>query len=231
MIYITGDVHGEIDICKFSSKEFPEGKELTSNDFIIITGDFGLIWDVNYSKESESYWIKWLSEKPWTTLFIDGNHENFDRLNTLPIEEKFGGKVGKINDKIYHLKRGEIYTIENKTFFCFGGAQSIDKNHRIEFLSWWKEEIPNTAEIQNGLNNLAKVNNKVDYIITHTCPEKILAKNIFHLNAEKIDDQTGKILNTFYSIINFKHWYFGHFHTDIKLSDKFTVLYYDKIKI
>ena len=54
--------------------------------------------------------MKWLSEKPWTTLFVDGNHENFDRLKNYPITEEWGGKVQKIYDKVYHLMRGEIYT-------------------------------------------------------------------------------------------------------------------------
>jgi hypothetical protein len=73
-----------------------------------------------------------LNERPWTTLVVDGNHDNHDRLNQLPVEEKFGGKVGVIADSIYHLKRGEIYQIQDKKILSFGGAESIDKLSRIE---------------------------------------------------------------------------------------------------
>ena len=79
MIFITGDIHGNIDINKLNSKKFAEQKNLTKSDFVIIAGDFGLVWDE--SKECQ-YWIKWLSEKNFTTLFIDGNHENFNLLNS-----------------------------------------------------------------------------------------------------------------------------------------------------
>lgn len=76
MIYVTGDIHGEVDISKLNTQNFSQAKE---GDYLIICGDFGLIWDIKPSK-NEEYWLKWLSKKPWTTLFVDGNHENFDRL-------------------------------------------------------------------------------------------------------------------------------------------------------
>ena len=44
MIFITGDTHGEIDIAKLNSKNFPQGNDLTKNDYVIILGDFGFIW-------------------------------------------------------------------------------------------------------------------------------------------------------------------------------------------
>lgn len=71
MIYITGDIHG--DPSKLSSDIFPEQKEMTKDDYVIICGDFGLIWEQKESK-TEKYWLDWLEEKPFTTLFVDGNH-------------------------------------------------------------------------------------------------------------------------------------------------------------
>ena len=62
----------------------------------------------------------------FTTLFVDGNHENFDRLYSYPIIEWHGGKVHKINSSIFHLMRGEIYEIDNKKIFAFGGASCHD---------------------------------------------------------------------------------------------------------
>lgn len=43
MIYVTGDTHGVIDIGKLGFKNFPEGKNLTKNDYVIICGDFGFV--------------------------------------------------------------------------------------------------------------------------------------------------------------------------------------------
>ena len=133
MIYVTGDMHGGIDIHKMSTKRFPEQKTMTKNDYVIVCGDFGLVWDKPGDKyyNEQQYWIKWLNSKPFTTLFVDGNHENFDILNALPEVEMFGNVVGKVSDSIYHLKRGRVYTIDGKKIFTMGGAYSHDKEYRV----------------------------------------------------------------------------------------------------
>ena len=76
MIFITGDCHG--DYRRFRTDIFIEQKEMTKDDFVIVCGDFGL-WD---ESGEQKYWRKWLSGKPFTTLWVDGNHENYDLLNT-----------------------------------------------------------------------------------------------------------------------------------------------------
>ena len=129
MIYITGDTHIPVDIGKLSVKRFPEQKEMTKRDYVIICGDFGGVWD---GSNEEKYWIKWLKSKNFTTLFIDGNHENFEMLYNLPTVD-FGGSIAhKVDDGIYHLIRGEVYNIDGKKFFVFGGASSHDKELRTE---------------------------------------------------------------------------------------------------
>ena len=103
MIYITGDTHIPVDISKLNSKRFPAQKSLSKDDYLIICGDFGGVW--NNDKE-EMYWRKRFERKNFTTLFIDGNHENFDLLNSFEIVDFFGGKAHKISNHIYHLMRG-----------------------------------------------------------------------------------------------------------------------------
>ena len=126
-IFITGDTHGELEINKLGAKQFPIGVSLSKDDYVIICGDFGLIWD---NGKTDNYWLEWLSVKPFTILFIDGNHENFDLLESYPVKEWNGGKVHQIKDNIFHLMRGQIFTINNKTFFTMGGATSTDKDRR-----------------------------------------------------------------------------------------------------
>ena len=60
MIYITGDTHIPVDIGKLSAKRFPQQKEMTKSDYVIICGDFGGVWD---GSNEEKYWIKWLKSK------------------------------------------------------------------------------------------------------------------------------------------------------------------------
>lgn len=79
MIYVTGDTHGGSisDVDKFLRID---DSELYKNDFIIIAGDFGFYWDDKIST-NEKKWLKFFDSQNYTTLFINGNHENFNRLN------------------------------------------------------------------------------------------------------------------------------------------------------
>ena len=194
MIYITGDCHS--DFSRFDIDKFTIQKEMTKNDYIIICGDFGGVWNYLVESTYEKYWLDWLNERNFTTLFVDGNHENFTRLYNYPVEEWRGGKVHKIRDSVIHLMRGEIFDIDNRKFFTFGGAKSHDIQEgilnldeeekiyqyrkrgaffRIRDYSWWDLELPTQDEMKNGINNLEKVTYKVDYIITHCCPTSVQA--------------------------------------------------------
>ena len=124
MIYFTGDCHS--DFSRFDIDKFTIQNEMTKNDYVIICGDFGGVWNYLVESTYEKYWLDWLNERNFTTLFVDGNHENFTRLYNYPIEEWHGGKVHKIRDSVLHLMRGEIFDIDNKKFFTFGGAKSHD---------------------------------------------------------------------------------------------------------
>ena len=193
--------------------------------------------------------IKQLSKMKFTTLFVDGNHENFDRLYSYPIIEWHGGKVHKINSSIFHLMRGEIYEIDNKKIFAFGGASchdipdgildddnlekidEYDKRHagyRIRGYNWWDLELPTDGELRNGLDNLCKVNNKVDYIISHCAPTSI--QNAF--NPYYPDNKLTKYFEEIKDKVEFKKWYFGHYHkNDDTTFDKFACLYEKIIEI
>lgn len=124
MIYITGDCHGNFE--RFNKSIFPEQEEMTKDDYVIICGDFGGVWHKNAESNEETMVLDWLDCKSFTTLFVDGNHENFDRLYQYPVEEWYGGKVHKIRPSVYHLMRGQIFEIDGKSIYAFGGASSHD---------------------------------------------------------------------------------------------------------
>lgn len=220
MIYITGDTHIPIDIHKLSTKNFSQQKNMTKNDYLIICGDFGGVWD---NSNEEKYWIKWLEKKPWTTLFVDGNHENFDLLYSYPITEWNGGKIHQISDSIFHLMRGQIFVIEGSTFFTMGGASSHDKIYRKENISWWEKELPMPNEYEEALNALEKNNWTVDYVISHCVADSIqsLISPWFEHDKETNFFETILFLNNF----NFKKWFFGHYHIDKEINSNFIALY------
>lgn len=233
-IYITGDTHGNIQ--RFYPMHYPKLEELGTNDYLIVVGDFGFIYYEPPSNQ-ELKELEYIGNKKFTTLFIDGNHDNHNLINSYPEISMFGGKVNKINDKLYHLKRGEIYTILDKTFFCFGGAYSIDKYRRTTNIDWWETEYPTTKEIDNAINNLNKYDNKVDYVITHTVQDHIvdymITNRMFPMifGDRKVNDYVCKTLEHILFNVDYTHQYFGHFHVDRKINYKHTCLFYDIISI
>lgn len=221
-VYITGDMHGSFD----TISEYL--LTLKKNDWLIIAGDFGIPWtpikNLGYEHELEA--LQLLSNKI-NACFIDGNHENFDLLKTFPIEETSIGKVRNVNG-VYQLLRGEIYQINNQTIFTFGGARSIDKAYRTPYVSWWPDEECNYQEIENAITNLEKVNWTVDYVITHTAP---IAFSGMHQDIikNKGECNTQAFLSSISSKINYKKWYFGHFHDDINSEKLKARLLFEKI--
>lgn len=114
MIYITGDCHRDFE--RFNMSIFPEQREMTKEDFVIVCGDFGGVWNKKEESKEETWLMDWLDCKSFTTLFVDGNHENFDRLYDYPVEEWHGGKVHKIRPSVIHLMRGQVFDIDGKAY-------------------------------------------------------------------------------------------------------------------
>ena len=242
MIYITGDTHS--DFSRFTEEKFPIQSEMTKDDYIIICGDFGGVWTFEEESSKKKEALDWLNNKNFTTLFVDGNHENYTRLYNYPIEEWKGGKVHKIRDSVLHLMRGEIFDIDNKKIFAFGGARSHDIQDgilnlyeeekiyeyrkrgayfRIRDFSWWDLELPTNQEMENGIENLEKINYKVDYIISHCCPTSIQAL----INPIYKRDILTDYLQQISEKCTFKKWYFGHYHDYRQVNAQFTLLYED----
>ena len=228
MIYITGDTHGFNDIDKLVLNKTLAS--LTENDYLLITGDFGGIWDGGTHDEDI---LDYYAKKPYTTLFIDGNHENFDLLNSYPVVQWNGGKIHRINSKVIHLMRGQIFNIENMSIFAFGGALSIDKVYRTLGISWWPEEEPSEEECTEAMENLEKNGFIVDYIVSHAAPESIVRNEIN--NAHKLlclDCEAEKFLDKVLEKAVYRRWYCGHYHFDMDITDcRLSVLYQNVLEL
>ena len=215
MIYVTGDIHG--NQFKWLEQIDPVLKE---GDIMIVCGDFGIgFFQQKYSSEESFY--DFISVQPYTVLFVDGNHENFELLDDYPVSRWHGGKVHFIKESVIHLMRGQIYTIDGKTFFTFGGGYSCDIETRVEHRSWWQQELPTTQEWNEALNNLLQYNFHVDYIITHDCPFHI--KELLHTRTIpcNLNDYTlphlrniDEVMDDIEQQVTYKLWFSGHLHID-----------------
>lgn len=228
-IFLTGDIHGENSIGKLSSKNFPEGKTLTKKDYVIILGDFGLLWS-HLRTRQEEYWLKWLDNQPWTTLFIDGNHENFDLLDNLPEKEFLGNRVGIVAHSIFHLRRGICYRINGRKILTIGGAHSHDRLFREWGKSMWIQEEITDDNVQKAKVAVEEAGFEVDYVITHCAPVEFakyaLPMEIMHLyTPDHSEENLSWFKNS--SGVTYKRWFFAHYHTntDDPFMDMWSCLY------
>lgn len=227
-VYITGDKHGSYQLTDLSAANWPDGQNLTKNDYLIIAGDFGGVF---YGGEKDNEVLDFYESCPWTTLFVDGNHENFDLLAQYPITEWNGGKIQYVRPSLIHLMRGQVFIIDDKTFFSMGGATSVDKDYRIEGETWWRAELPSWEEYCEADKNLIANNNRVDYVITHCCSARQYYRfAATHFNSFARDSLTD-YFDDLEKRLSFKHWYYGHHHEDICVDDSHTMLCKSVVKI
>ena len=224
MLYITGDIHGDQTIWNTHLLPF-----LKPGDEILVAGDFGIgFYGGRYLTEDQFF--DELEKEDITIYFIDGNHEAFTKLYSYPVIIKNYGKVHQIRKNIFHLMRGEIYEINRKKILCFGGGFSLDRDWRAlsgPNQNWWKEEMPTEEEYQNLIVNLKKYENKVDYVITHTAPGETvsyIAKLGLGIKDHVAEEQPlTNFLEYVRSVIDYKIWYFGHFHADIGTESQYSL--------
>ncbi len=210
MVFVTGDTHYPIDAGKlYKSRTGFALSKLQRSDYLIVLGDFGLFWSKKNSKNPKN--MRKVQALPYTILFLDGNHENFSWLEEYPVVEKFGGKVQRCGENIYHLIRGEVYEIQENRFFVCGRATSTDKEYRQPFVSWWPEENLSGAEERKAIESLENAKGPIDFILTHTCPESIV-EPMFKVSL--IYDVTAKFLDVVKDRLPSTPWYFGHWHVD-----------------
>lgn len=254
MIFITGDTHA--DFSRFTRKNFPEQENLSKDDIVIIAGDFGGIWfgtNDSFRLKAEKGNLDELNNRPFTTVFVPGNHENYDRLMSGEFETVMwnGGYAKEIRPSVYMLLRGEIYNLDGLTLFAFGGASShdvtdgildpedpelkrkikqlkqLDKSmYRIRGKSWWEQELPSQEEMDYGLKNLQKHDWKVDCVVTHCAPSSI-QKTLTGFPCDVLTDY----LEAVRTRLSYKYWYFGHYHRDLQINERDTMLHKKITKI
>ena len=208
MIYVTGDTHGDV-------KRFKAMKKLRRGDTLIICGDFGFFWDD--SKKERSIRKK-LEARSYTIAFIDGCHENFDLLESFPVTEWNGGKARIVGKNIVHLMRGQVYTIEGKKIFTFGGGNSQDISFRKEDGHWWMREQPSHEEIIEAIENLRLNDNTVDYVITHEPPASLkdcLGVDVLHRL------EVHALFEDMIKSCTYNKWFCGKCHIDKHIPIKF----------
>lgn len=214
-IYITGDTHGDFNkILNFCDKY-----KTSKKDIMIVLGDAG----INYYLDNYDYMLKEeLLNYPITFFCIHGNHEERPENIKTYKTKMFHDGIVYYEEKypnILFAKDGEIYTLYNKKVLVIGGAYSVDKEYRLRMgYNWYESEQP-SIETKNMIMEKISNSNKVDVVLSHTCPFKYMPYEAFlkGVDQSKVDNDTEKFLDEVESKLEYKKWYCGHFHIDKKI--------------
>ncbi len=147
MIYLTGDIHGEV----YRIAEAASRYGISQGDTIVLLGDVGMNYFGN--NHGDRHRKKRLNKIGAAMLCIHGNHEM--RPETVPSYHEapwHGGSV-YVEDEFPNLlfaKDGEVYDLDGQKAIVIGGAYSVDKWYRLQCdLNWFPDEQP-SDEIKGG---------------------------------------------------------------------------------
>lgn len=154
-VMLAGDWHGNGN----QSYRVIQSAEKRGLDTIFQLGDFG-IWrgDERYLDTMQND----LESRGMHLFFIDGNHEDFDRLYSYPLNEE---GLRPIRPNITHVPRGYTWEWYGIRFMGLGGAASIDKSFRKEGRDWWPQELLTDDDV-----HYAQLKGRVDVMFTHDSP-------------------------------------------------------------
>lgn len=201
---IAGDTHGHASAVEQKARI---AKNLGA-DRIMVVGDFGM-WsgwkgiefldDVNAI--AREYGIH--------VFALPGNHEDHDQWEKwldmgLPTSSGFTYVRDRllISPKVHSWKWG------NKRFFICGGAVSIDKQWRVEGVSWWRNE-------EFTEENLASVEKykgpDIDFLFTHDCSDH----TPFHsrLKPDLDSQENRRRIDRAIRALRPRYHFHGHMHT------------------
>lgn len=206
-ITVAGDWHGNISTAtKVLYDAVNNGSRV-----VVQLGDFGL-WPGRIGKKYTTALDKVATTLGVTILWLDGNHEDFGRIENKTLLSTGLQSYGK---NIFKLPRGSRWSWQGIDFCAVGGATSLDKPSRTEGVSWWPEEEltgPQVADIaEAGL---------CDVLFTHDVSHEVNVPGIGHrvytvnwdpkelerawLHRERLGALTANLKPT--------HIYHGHFH-------------------
>lgn len=208
-LLIVGDLHGNENYFKHVINAANEKR----CDAIVQCGDIGY-WphtSPNYFDNLTSLLIGSDLEReendlpPLKMFWVDGNHENFDALQVGDWLH-YDGFAG-MTPRIFYAPRGHRWEWEGTKFLALGGANSIDKQYRVEGRSWWKQELITPEDVDRAIEG-----GTVDVMICHDMPKGVLnGPDLFHKD-QAVDEMNRYYVRVVMDAVKPKLLYHGHYH-------------------
>ncbi len=175
---IIGDVHGKVD----EYQEIVNKTDLCT----IQVGDFGFKFQHDWFLENIDYKQNFISLGGFRHMINFGNHDDTSYL-----------------DRYYST--GD-YSVFCDNLMTVRGAESIDKNKRVEGIDYWSNEELSYTEMKEAIKTYEEYKPKI--MVTHECPQSI-REYFFGI---KEDSLTSLGLQEMFEIHQPKLWIFGHHH-------------------
>jgi hypothetical protein len=205
---LAGDWHGDTDhaesVIGWAARHGANG--------VVQLGDFG-IWHGSDGQEYLDAVQAALTETGIWLVFVDGNHEDFDLLLSLPLDEH---EARPVRPSIWHLPRGLTWQWHGKVWLAMGGATSLDRPHRRPHVSWWPQESITALDMGKALESFEQ-GRPVEHMLTHDCPAGVtipdLPPDSMWPPAEL--DRANAHRRVLAEVVDWaqpKHLWHGHFH-------------------
>lgn len=154
-VAVAGDWHGNFPYTTAAIKH----AAARGCNTIIHTGDIGFL-----TMAALTRFEPLLAELSITLIFADGNHDNHELISML---DQNDNDMGVISEHIYHLPRGNIFTVNGETWMTFGGAYSVNRSEGLAGWDWWHGEVITLGQVMRAPDQ------KVDVVVSHECPSGV----------------------------------------------------------
>lgn len=200
-VAVSGDWHSDQDYGAEIVKHFSDRTKA-----FIHVGDFG------YFDPDDMVRVSMALQKVGAKMYwIDGNHENHARINSL---ERDSEGLAEIHPNLYHVRRGAFIEVDGHTWLLNGGASSVDRLWRKSGIDWWPEELVQWGQIREVPDT------KVSVLVTHETPyiTEVLLEikdspdNPWPLQDLEIAESQVALLENLVLANRPEHVYHGHWH-------------------
>jgi len=207
VIFYVGDIHGRVDDVMVIDRAAVEA----GVEIVVQVGDFGIRWKGLEGCPITKYFTDREGGPVWYTC--GGNHDNWDEWGSLQAKQAGPGcaidasKTVELAPGCFYVTRGTVLDLDGKSHIFFGGAESTDKLHRVEGISWWAAETPNREEFETFFESMET--ERPEVVITHDAP--------LCVEIDRINRDTNPTPRNLQNVLDYcDHtpvaWYFGHHH-------------------
>jgi hypothetical protein len=210
VVGIAGDWHGDLPWALDSVRKLSEAGVKD----ILHLGDFGIFSDPEGEVYLDTVSVD-LRQRNMRILVTAGNHEDYTRINAIPVSDD---GLQWVTDVIAVMPRGFRWEISGRTFVSLGGAASINFPDLKEGISWWREEAITAGDIYR-----LAAGGPADVMLAHDAPLGIAALEESHRNGKKwsleglaYSDESRRMMSAAVDIVRPMMFFHGHYHLDYR---------------